>query len=699
MNRVLDEIWKAKPRDSLERLDLWVKTSNLKGYSIVKGLKSFTILTQKGELPKVANPSRKRVGLWFDYLGFLRKVNIKINNGDVFKRCVKYVSGYGYIGYQYSSNNYDIVRLDYIHYYSPTYYVVLKNFGTKSVDLEFSFKPEVRFMWPLNEVHESLKHEIANEQSLILWNSDGEGALATSCLPKKECSLSVKNGSFSYKANIKPNNYIVLIFSPNYSRKEALNELKRATKEWHSDFERTYELYRKIAYDTLSVWTGNFYFEKAFIWAKISMFMLYSETSIGRGWFAGAPVFSWFFGRDSAWTGFATLTLGFIDNVREQINLLAKFQSSEGQIPHEIVLIPKIGSNIKTGYMSIDSTILWIILLKEFYNWSLNKDFINEEYEDLVKAYSFLHKVCDIDGDLFLENQPEKLLIGWPERWASKRRGKCVEINSYWIEALKSTSFLAKVVGDTKLSREAKRHAEYLKERFDSVFWDNKLNYYRDHVNSQDSTTIFPIMPLYYKLAPKDRALKVLERLKKKDFRTPWGLRSVSSNDPVYDGGYHSGAIWPLHTGWVIIASLNYGDVDFAKEMLNTLVKFTFENSDPGRINEVYSDVDGGEMGQFIQAWSSAALIHAITNGFFKIEPKSNDNEVEITIYPLAYKVNVSNIKVWGNMFNMMVDFEKRKVAIKCIKCSKLRLKLKIFFNNRLYEREATIKESAVFTF
>ena len=699
MNRFLNEIRKASSKDNFKRLDLWVKTSDLKGYSIVKGLKSFTILTQKGELPKVANPSRERVGLWLDYIGFLRKISIRINNEDVFKKCVKYVSGYGFVGYQYSSENYDVTRLDYVHYYSPTYYVVLRNFGSRSSYLEFSFKPEVRFMWPLNEVYENLEYRVVNGKFLILWSSGSKGALAVGCLPKEKCSLSTRKGSFSYKVDIKPNDYIVFAFSPNYSEKEALSELARATKEWYGDFERTYEVYRRIAYDTLSVRIGNFSFEKAFIWAKISTFMLYSETSIGNGWFAGAPVFSWFFGRDSAWTGFAVLSLGFVDNVWEQIMLLAKFQSNEGQVPHEVVLIPEIGSNIRTGYMSIDSTILWIILLKELYNWSLNKDFIVKNYESLVKAYRFLRKVCDVDDDLFLENQLEKLLIGWPERWASKRRGKCVEINSYWIEALRSISFLAKTVSDTGLSRETEKYAKRLKEKFDSIFWDDKLNYYRDHVNNQNPITIFPIMPLYYKLARKDRALKVLERLKREDFRTPWGLRSVSSNDPLYDGGYHSGAIWPLHTGWVIVASLNYGDVDFAREMLNTLIEFTFKSSDPGRINEVYSDVDGSEMGQFIQAWSSAALIHAITNGFFRIRPKPNDNEVEITVYPLAYKMSVSKINVWNNMLNIIVDFEKRKVIIECIKCSKLKLKFKIFFDNRFYERKAIVEENTVLTF
>jgi len=63
IENILDAIWKAKSEENFEQLDLWVKTSNPKGYSIIKGLKSFTILSQKGEIPKVTNHSRERIGL------------------------------------------------------------------------------------------------------------------------------------------------------------------------------------------------------------------------------------------------------------------------------------------------------------------------------------------------------------------------------------------------------------------------------------------------------------------------------------------------------------------------------------------------------------------------------------------------------------------------------------------------------------
>ncbi len=689
INELIEKIRKAKPEDNLKNYDIWVKTSNLRGYAIAKGLKSFIILNQKGEIPQVKNPSRERVGLWFDYLGFLRKILFKVNDIVLWNNHVKYVSGLGFLGFHYVSSDYDLVRIDFVSYNNPTYYIIISNASEYDVKLTLSIIPEIRFMWPSTKVLTNLEYSLRNNE-VTVWKNGEVGSLTIKCL-NGECNIN-KDGTITFQTMLKPKRLKVFTFSPHYGKLESIKESSRASRNWLSDFKETYLLYRRLAYETLNINVGDFELEKAFIWSKISMYMLYSETSMGNGWFAGAPVFSWFFGRDSAWTGFAALTLGLIEEVLNQLNLLAKFQTPKGQIPHEIVLLPNIGSKIKTGYMSIDSTLLWIILLKEFYDWSLRKDVIAKNYEKIVKAYYFLRDVCDIDRDLLLENQPEKLLIGWPERWANRRRGKCVEINAYWLEALRALEKIAVIMGDKNFFKEISKNRVDVERLFNKTFWNETKNFYRDHVNSKDSITIFSIMPLYYCITSKAKAKKVLERIRKNDFKTQWGIRSVSSEDPIYDGGYHSGAIWPLHTGWVIIAALNYGEVDFALEMLRTLINQAFKNSDPGRINEVYSDIDGNEMGQFIQAWSSAALIYSLTKGFFKIIPNPERNEAEITIYPLKTHENIklSNIRVWDNVFNLDINFSngRKEAIIKCDKCLDLKLRLRIFFReNRFIEK------------
>ncbi len=689
INEFIEKIRKAKPEDSFKNYDIWVKTSNLRGYAIAKGSKSFVILNQKGEIPQVKNPSRERVGLWLDYLGFLKKILFKVNGVVLWNNHVKYVSGLGFLGFHYISSGYDLVRIDFVSHNNPTYYIIVSNTSECDAKLTLNITPEIRFMWPSTKVLTNLEYSLRNNE-VTVWKNGEVGSLTIRCL-NGECSVG-KDETITFQTTLKPRELKVFTFSPHYEKLGSIRECFRASRNWLRDFKETYLLYRRLAYETLNINVGDFELEKAFIWSKISMYMLYSKTSVGNGWFAGAPVFSWFFGRDSAWTGFAALTLGFLGEVLNQLNLLARFQTPKGQIPHEIVLLPNVGSKIKTGYMSIDSTPLWIILLKEFYDWSLREDVVTKNYEKIVKAYYFLKNVCDIDQDLLLENQPEKLLIGWPERWANRRRGKCVEINAYWLEALRALEEIAMIMGDKNFYKEVSKTKTSVEKLFDKVFWDETKSFYRDHVNDEDSVTIFPIMPLYYCIASKAKAEKVLERIRKNDFKTPWGIRSVSSEDPIYDGGYHSGAIWPLHTGWVIIAALNYGEVDFALQMLKILVDQTFKNSDPGRINEVYSDVDGNEMGQFIQAWSSAALIYSLTNGFFKIIPKPERNEIEITIYPLKSHENIklSNIRVWDNVFNLNISFSngRREVIIKCNKCSHLKLKLRIFLGkNRFFEK------------
>ena len=43
-------------------------------------------------------------------------------------------------------------------------------------------------------------------------------------------------------------------------------------------------------------------------------------------------------------------------------------------------------------------------------------------------------------------------------------------------------------------------------------------------------------------------------------FTADWGCRIVEAGSPGYNpGGYHTGSVWPLFTGWVSLAEFSYG--------------------------------------------------------------------------------------------------------------------------------------------
>ena len=96
---------------------------------------------------------------------------------------------------------------------------------------------------------------------------------------------------------------------------------------------------------------------------------------------------------------------------------------------------------------------------------------------------------------------------------------------------------------------------------------------------------------------------------------TPWGVRTMSVEDGKYDGGYHTGMVWPLMTGWFSIAAYRLGFVDQGYDQIKTFAENAFHSTDPGRINEAYASDQPTPTGQFAQGWSSSMFIMSLLGG------------------------------------------------------------------------------------
>ncbi|EQD38254.1 hypothetical protein B1B_15894, partial [mine drainage metagenome] len=105
------------------------------------------------------------------------------------------------------------------------------------------------------------------------------------------------------------------------------------------------------------------------------------------------------------------------------------------------------------------------------------------------------------------------------------------------------------------------------------------------------------------------------------DILTEAGIRSMSSIDPMYDRGYHTGQIWPLMTGWHAIAAYNNEMSEIGERFIWSFVDLAFSASDPGRINEAYDPEFYQPKGQFAQVWSHALFIMSIMEGMLNMLP------------------------------------------------------------------------------
>jgi predicted glycogen debranching enzyme len=141
------------------------------------------------------------------------------------------------------------------------------------------------------------------------------------------------------------------------------------------------------------------------------------------------------------------------------------------------------------------------------------------------------------------------------------RRGKAVEINALWYNALRILEQLLVESGDEASARRMDEHARRARESFNRRFWYDKGQYLYDVVDPDDSALrpnqIFAIS-LDFPVLDEARWRRVLEVVHDA-LLTPVGLRSLSRDNTNYkqaydgdlrarDAAYHQGTVW----GWLI---------------------------------------------------------------------------------------------------------------------------------------------------
>ncbi|MFL6515923.1 MAG: amylo-alpha-1,6-glucosidase [Chthoniobacterales bacterium] len=210
------------------------------------------------------------------------------------------------------------------------------------------------------------------------------------------------------------------------------------------------------------------------------------------------------------------------------------------------------------------------------------------------------------------------------------RRGKAVEINALWYNALCLLSDWLREAGDSQGAAKYEEHANQARTSFNQRFWYNEGGYLYDVVDcngqsgSFDSSCrpnqIFAIS-LDHAVLDQQRWSSVLDVVQNK-LLTPVGLRSLAPDDPEYkpiysgdlrsrDGAYHQGTVWAWLIGPFIDAwlQLHPGDNKGAREFLKVFPQHLSDNG-VGTISEVFDARDPHFAGGCIaQAWSVAEVL------------------------------------------------------------------------------------------
>ncbi len=628
----MDACRKLRQKDNGRRIDAWIveagaSTQTGHHLSLLKGRRSHLLTLQNGCI-QTAPSGRFRSGFWEGGTQHVSSLEMTVDglpSGGMFR---KYVRRLHCTYRSYGAAE----RLDFVHFSSPMACIAVRSDGGH--DIVFRLEISHKLMWPDGRTAPGYE-----------FQSSGGSGYAKSELA--ETFFKVEGGSISFGGNV------ATVLMPSCT--ESMLVISAGPVDEGADLEGHRRYFGRVRRRCV-LRTPDFAFNKAFLWAKHTLLEMYSESEKGNGFFAGFPEFSWFFGRDGEWMSQAAVECGLQEFAREHLATL-RSASEGGRIPHEIPLgeagegvYSFESGDIPTKFLSIDSTPLWIMCQIQLSKWSG----LPPPLEQLRESVEFC-KACDRDGDGLVENRLMDGLIGWPESWAEKRDGACIDANAWWLEALKQYSALTG--GEVELLEKARRNflekflagVDQGSEPADSVF-GGRPRFVRSAME------VVPAM--YEKGAPYSRLVEIASG---GDMLTAWGTRSMSSLDPMYDRGYHTGQVWPLMTGWFAIAAFNCGYAAEGMKALGTFPLLSFNSPDPGRINEVYHSEYLHPMGQFAQGWSSSLFIQSVIEGLFGIRPAAGESggpavECSPSLPDGWNSMEIRSLECRGTLFDIRVD-------------------------------------------
>jgi predicted glycogen debranching enzyme len=211
----------------------------------------------------------------------------------------------------------------------------------------------------------------------------------------------------------------------------------------------------------------------------------------------------------------------------------------------------------------------------------------------------------------------------------TSRRGKAVEINALWFNALTLVEGWLREMGNADAARRYEEHAQRARESFNKRFWFEEGGYLYDVVDVDGgSGTDAACRPNQLFAISLDNPVLDEARWKsvvdvvERELLTPVGLRSLSPKHPDYkpiysgdlrsrDGAYHQGTVWAWLIGPFIDAWLKVHpqDKQAARKFLSRFPERMNENG-IGTISEVFDAREPHTAGGCIaQAWSVAEVL------------------------------------------------------------------------------------------
>lgn len=368
-------------------------------------------------------------------------------------------------------------------------------------------------------------------------------------------------------------------------------------------------------------------------------FLVYRASIQGLSVIAG---YHWFndWGRDTliSLPGL-TLTTKRYDIAKELLRTFARY-CHHGLIPNGFP-----DQDGEPFYNSIDAALWWIESLGLYLEATRDWDFLLEQYPTFIQIYKafiggtrYHIQVDSVDGLVSWDNRGfaltwmDAVVDGQP---VTPRRGKPIEINALWYSVLCWASRWAEILSEydtpensARYGKQGSRYSQQAEQVRISLqkYWNPQQGYLYDtielddHRNSQIRPNAVIALSLTHCAFPHGQAQQILQ-VARDHLLTPYGLRSLSPQDPEYighyqgnpkqrDRAYHQGTVWCWLIGPFIRAWQKFHPNKPIPFKWQSLITHFYESQCIGSISEIFDgDPPHHPHGTVAQAWSVAEVL------------------------------------------------------------------------------------------
>jgi predicted glycogen debranching enzyme len=306
--------------------------------------------------------------------------------------------------------------------------------------------------------------------------------------------------------------------------------------------------------------------------------------------------------------------------------------------------------NGHAAYNTVDATLWFVNAVLQYIKYTNDFAFVRADLWENLKSIVENHVRgtvigIHVDADGLLSHGER---LTWMDaevegQAITPRKGKAVEIQALWFNALKIVQLLAARFGEENLAEKCGLLAEKANVSFEAKFWNSSRQCLFDVVDDGEvDASLRPnqliAAALDFGMLSQEKNQQVVE-IARRELVTPCGLRTLERGDPKYigkyfgdrwsrDKAYHNGTVWPWLFGPYVKAFLKANEytaenVEYARSLLASFLKQQVASACLGAITEIF-DGDPPHMprGCIAQAWSVGQPLGAYVEDALRVKPR-----------------------------------------------------------------------------